>query len=510
MAFHVNNKRIAKNTIILYMRLILIMLISLYTVRIVLRALGADDYGIYSVVGGFVLMFNVLSGAFVVAIVRFIAYAIGEGNENKIQDLFSTTLSVQCILGLVIVFLQATIGAWYVVNVMVLPEGRTVAALWVLFFSAVSFFINLMSVPFNALIVAHEHMKAYAYIAVFEVLIKLGIALAITILPFDKLVTYSLLTMLAAVTVRIFYSVYCNAHFTGCKFRLAFDKKVFKEMMSFIGWAFLGNGAVVLRDQGTDIILNFFGGTPANAARAIAQIVNNAVQGFANNFMQAVQPAITKLSASGQLTEMRTLIFRSCRISYFLILILSLPLIKNIDYILTLWLEKVPEYTNIFIVLTLVDSLLVALNNPLLYGVLAVGRIRVYEITMSTLSILSLPITFMLLGFSAILIYAYVVMIVVRFLITLALVWQSKTYGLKWRDFYTNVMCKILPATIICIVVTKFLNLQPINIVFLDLLLESSIAFVLHGMIIFLTGFSKQERTAVVAVLKARVLARLG
>ena len=196
MAFHVSNKRIAKNTIILYMRLILIMLISLYTVRIVLRALGADDYGIYSVVGGFVLMFNVLSGAFVVAIVRFIAYAIGEGNENKIQDLFSTTLSVQCILGLVIVFLQATIGVWYVVNVMVLPEGRTVAALWVLFFSAVSFFINLMSVPFNALIVAHEHMKAYAYIAVFEVLIKLGIALAITILPFDKLVTYSLLGVL--------------------------------------------------------------------------------------------------------------------------------------------------------------------------------------------------------------------------------------------------------------------------------------------------------------------------
>ena len=492
------------------MRLILIMLISLYTVRVVLRALGADDYGIYNVVGGFVLMFNVLSGAFSVAIVRFIACAIGEGNEKKIQDLFSTALSVQCILGLIIVFLQVTIGAWYVIDVMVLPEGRTVAALWVLFFSAVSFFINLMSVPFNALIIAHEHMRAYAYIAVFEVLIKLGVALAITILPFDRLVIYSLLTMLAAVIVRISYSVYCNIHFNGCRFRLALNKMLFKEMMSFIGWAFLGNGAVVLRDQGTDMILNFFGGTPVNAARAIAQIVNSATQGFANNFMQAVQPAITKLSASGQLKEMQALILRSCRISYFLVLILSLPLVKNIDYILALWLEKVPEYTNIFVVLTLVDSLLVALNNPLLFGVLAVGRIKVYEITMSALSILSLPIIFMVLSYGAILVYAYIVIIAVRFFITLTLVWQSKTYCLKWRDFHTNVVGRILPVTIICIVVTKFLNLQPINIAFPDILLESGIAFILHGIVVFLIGFSNEERAAIVIVLKSKILKRKG
>ena len=509
MAFHVSNKRIAKNTIILYMRLILVMLISLYTVRIVFRALGVEDYGVYNIVAGFVSMFSVLSGAFSVAIARFIAYVIGEGNENKLADLFSTALIIQFILGVVIILLLATVGVWYVNNIMVLPQERTAAALCVLFFSAVSFFINLISVPFNALIIAYEHMRAYAYIAVFEVIMKLGVAFTTTVSPFDKLITYSFLTVLAAVMVRISYSIYCNFHFPTCKFHLKLNKNLFKEMMSFVGWAFLGNGAVVFRDQGTDMILNFFGGTPINTARAITQIVNGAVQGFANNFMQAVHPAITKLSASNQLAEMRTLIFRSCRISYFLIFILSLPLIKNIDYVLTLWLGTVPEYANIFIILTLVDSLLVALNTPLLFGVLAIGKIKVYEITMSALCILCLPIIFAILGFGATFAYAYLVIIIVRILITFTLVWQSKTYDLNWRDFYSNVVAKILPATIICIVVTKFLTLPIVNMDFLGFLLESGIIFTLQGAIIFLTGCSKQERTTIVTLLKTRILAKV-
>lgn len=509
MTYHTSNKKIAKNTIILYVRLIVVMLISLYTVRIILQTLGADDYGIYSVVGGFVSMFNVISGAFTVAIARFIAYVIGEGKQDTQQDLFSTALGVQCILGLVIVFLLATVGTWYVINIMVLPEGRTVAALWVLFFSAVSFFINLISVPFNALIIAHEHMRAYAYIAVLEVIMKLVIAFTITIVPFDKLIIYSFLTVLAAVIVRGCYSAYCNIHFTQCKFRLKLNKKILKEMLSFIGWAFIGNGAVVLRDQGTDMILNFFGGTPVNAARAIAQIVNGAAQSFANNFMQAIQPAITKLSASKQLSEMRTLVFRGCRISYFLILIPSLPLIENIDYILTLWLGIVPEYTKTFIVLTLIDSLLVALNNPLLFGVLATGRIKIYEITMSALSILCLPIIFLILSLGIHPAYVYVVIITLRLFITLTLVWQSKTYGLKWNDFFTDVLGKILPATIVCIMLTLYLSLSPLDITFLNFILESGVTFVLHVIVIFFIGFSKKERTAIFDTLKNKIQAEL-
>ena len=509
MTFQASNKRIAKNTIILYMRQILIMLISLYTARIILRTLGAGDYGIYNVVGGFVAMFGVISGAFSVAIARFMSYVIGEGDEEKLEALFATALMAQFCLGLFICSLLATAGVWYVINIMVLPEGRTIAALWVLFFSAVSFFINLMSVPYNALIMAHEHMKAYAYIAIFEAVMKLFVAFAIVVSPFDKLITYSLLTVLAAAVVRLCYSMYCNKHFSGCRFHLRIHKDMLRGMMSFVGWAFIGNGAVVLRDQGATMILNLFGGVSINAARAIAQNVNGAVQSFANNFVQAAQPAITKLHATEQLAQMRTLIYRSCRICYFLMLIFSIPLIKNIDYVLYIWLGEVPFYTNVFIILTLVDSLLSALNNPLLYGVLAAGKIKVYEIVMSSMSILSLPVIYGILSLGVVPPYVYVVMVVLRFFIMLSLVWQSKTYGLRWKDFVVNVVSRILPATFLCVIVARIVNLPSINMPFVEFLLESIVIVAINGCVIFFTGFSSDEKKMVVAIVKTKMAAKV-
>ena len=506
MAFQADSKKIAKNTIILYARQILIMVITLYTSRVVLQTLGADDYGIYNVVGGFVTMFNVISGAFTVAISRFMAYVIGEGNAKKVGELFSTALMVQCCMGLFIVLLLATVGVWYVTNIMVLPEGRTEAALWVLFFSAVSFFINLISVPYNALIVAHEHMKAYAYIAIFEAIMKLLVSCAIVISPFDKLITYSFFTVLTAVIVRFFYSIYCNKNFVGCKFRLRVHRDMLKEMLSFVGWAFLGNGAVVLRDQGTNMILNLFGGTTVNAARGIAQNVNNAVQSFVNNFMQATQPEITKLKATDQLPEMRSLIFRSCRVSYFLMLIFSVPLIKNIDYVLTIWLGDVPAYTNLFVAFTLRDSLIAALNNPLLYGGLATGQIKTYEIVMSLMCVLSLPINYWFLSLGITPVYVYIVIIILRFLIMLSLVWQSKTYGLKWRDFIFQVAIRIIITTVICVVVAVIIDFSFIPIGFLRFLMETGVIVLLNGCVIFMIGFSGIERKNIISVIKTRIL----
>ena len=482
------------------------MVISLYTSRVILQTLGADNYGIYNVVGGFVTMFNVISGAFTVAISRFIAYVLGEGNKEKLGELFSTALMVQCCMGLFIVLLLATVGVWYVTNIMVFPEGRTEAALWVLLFSSVSFFINLISVPYNALIVAHEHMKAYAYIAIFEAIMKLLVSFAIVISPFDKLITYSFLTVLTAVIVRFCYSIYCNINFTECKFRLRVHKNMLKEMMSFVGWAFLGNGAVVLRDQGTNMILNLFGGTTVNAARGIAQNVNNAVQSFVNNFMQATQPEITKLKATDQLVQMRALIFRSCRICYFLMLILSVPLIKNIDYVLAIWLGKVPEYTNVFVALTLMDSMIAALNNPLLYGILATGQIKVYEIVMSVMGVLSLPINYWLLSFGITPAYVYIVIVVLRFLIMLSLVWQSKMYGLRWRDFITHVAVRVVITTVICVAIAMFTNLSFISIAFLRFIIVTGIIVFLNGCVIFMIGFSKDERKIVINIIKTKVL----
>lgn len=484
------------------------MMISLYTSRVILQTLGADDYGIYNVVGGLVAMFNIISGAFTVAISRFMAYVIGEGDEKKLGELFSTALMVQCCLGLLIVLLLASVGVWYVTNIMVLPEGRTGAALWALLFSSVSFFTNLISVPYNSLIVAHEHMKAYAYIAVFEAIMKLLVSFAILVLPFDKLIAYSFLTVLSAVIVRFCYSIYCNRNFSGCKFRLKVHRSMLKEMLSFVGWAFLGNGAVVLRDQGTNMLLNLFGGTTVNAARGVAQNVNNAVQSFANNFMQAAQPEITKLKATDQLSQMRSLIFRSCKISYFLMLVLSVPLIKNIDYILSIWLGEVPGYTNVFVVLTLMETLIVALMNPLLYGVLATGKIKVYEIVMSSMCILALPVIYVILSIGITPAYVYIVIVVLRLLIMLILVWQSKMYGLKWGEFAKKVAVRVVVVTLASVFIGKIVNFSSVTFAFLKFLLESGVVVVLNICVIFLIGFSRGEREKIITILRSKVIAR--
>jgi O-antigen/teichoic acid export membrane protein len=506
MSFQVDNKKIARNTLVLYMRQILIMIISLYTSRVILQTLGAENYGIYNVVGGFVTMFNVLSGAFTVAISRYMQYVIGEGDERKLKELFSTALVVQCCMGMLIMVLLATGGVWYVKNIMVLPDGRTEAALWVLFFSAISFFIGLISVPYNSLIVAHEHMKAYAYIAILEALMKLGVAFAIVVSPLDKLITYGFLTMLTSIVVRFCYSVYCNKHFDGCKFNLKIHRALLKEMMSFVGWAFLGNGAITLRDQGTSMIMNLFGGTVVNAARGIAQNVNSAVASFVNNFIQATQPEITKLRATNQLVEMRKLIYRSCRIAYFLMVLICVPLIKNIDYVLAIWLGEVPDYTSIFITMTLIETMISALNQPLIYGVLAAGKIKVYEIALTTVSLLSLPVNYAILnaGFSPV--YVYIVIVCVRAVILLLLIWQSKTYEMTFQDFILNVGFRVALTTMICVVIAFVVNFSVIDIAFLQFLLETALTVCCNTVVIFVFGFTGDEKNKVVIAVKEKII----
>ena len=509
MAFQTDNRRIAKNTVLLYFRQILLVLISLYTSRVVLNALGAEDYGIYNVVGGFVSMFSVISGAFSVAISRFMSYVLGEEDEQKLEDLFSTALFIQLCMGILIVILLAVIGVWYVMNVMVLPEERITAALYVLLFSTISFFINLISVPYNALIVAHEHMKAFAYISIFEAIMKLAVVFLVIVLPIDKLISYSFFTVFTAIIVRFSYSIYCNRHFTGCKFHLKFHKYMLKNMLSFVGWAFLGNGAIVLRDQGSTMIINYFCGTVVNASRGIAQNVSSAVQSFVNNFIQAVQPEITKLSASDQLERMRELIFRSCRLCYFLMLIITIPLAKNIEYILHLWLgEDVPAYTNIFVVLTLIDSLIVALNNPLLYGVLAVGKIKVYEILLSLVCLSALPVIYWILhiGFSPA--YVYVILVVVRFFIFLSLLWQSKQYGLTWFDFFKQVLLQVIICSVICFFFANGINLIEIENQFFRFISESSIITIFNLIVVVFIGLVKDERRKVLFYIQSKLCLR--
>ena len=392
-----NNKRIAKNTLLLYCRMLFLMAVSLYTSRIVLNALGVEDFGIYNVVGGIVAMFAVLSGSLSAAISRFITYELGKGNQKNLNKIFSSAVTIQLGLAVIIILLAESIGLWFLNVKMNIPETRMVAANWVFQFSILTFAINLISVPYNASIIAHEKMSAFAYISILEAVGKLTIAYLIVISPIDKLIFYAILMCLVALVIRLTYGNYCKRHFNECTYHFIWDKQLLKQMFSFAGWNFIGATSAVLRDQGGNIVINLFCGPTVNAARGIAFQVNNAISGFVTNFMTALNPQITKSYASGDKNYMMILIFQGARLSFYMLLLLSLPVLTNTHYILTIWLKIVPDHAVLFVQLVLVFAMSESISNPLITAMLATGKIRNYQLVVGGLQMMNLPISYALL-----------------------------------------------------------------------------------------------------------------
>ena len=391
------SKRIAKNTILLYFRMLLIMAVTLYTSRIVLITLGVEDYGIYNVVGGVVTMFAVLSGSLSTAISRFITYELGKGNHNRLKIIFSSSIIIQVTLALIIGILAEIGGTWFMNNKMNIPFERLEAANWVLQCSIVTFMVNLISVPYNAAIIAHEKMKAFAYVSIFEASLKLLVVFVLYFAVTDKLKIYAISLMIISILIRFIYSTYCKNHFAECKFHMIYDKNVLKEIGKFAGWNFIGSSSAILRDQGGNIVINLFCGPAINAARGIAFQVNAAVQGFVTNFMTALNPQITKSYASENHQYMMTLIFQGARLSFYLLLFISLPVLINTHYILKLWLNIVPEHTVLFVQLSLIFAMSECISQPLITAQLATGRIRNYQIIVGGLQMLNLPLAYLLL-----------------------------------------------------------------------------------------------------------------
>lgn len=395
-----NNKRIAKNTIMLYIRMLLIMAVTLYTSRVVLNALGIEDFGIYNAVGGVVSLFAIISNSLSAAISRFITFELGTGNNTRLRTIFSTSLLIQLSIAIIIILLVETIGLWFLNSQMEIPTNRLNAANWVLQFSVLTFAVNLISVPYNALIIAHEKMSAFAYISVLEAFFRLGIAYLITISPIDRLIFYSALMMLTAILIRFVYGVYCGKHFEESQFQFSFDKNLFKEMYGFAGWNFIGASSAILRDQGGNILLNLFFGPIANAARGIAMQVNHAVNMFVQNFTTALNPQITKSFAKGDQTYMMDLLFKGSRFSFYLLSLISIPILIKTSYILSLWLGNVPEHTALFVQLILFYSLSESLSTPLITAMLATGNIRNYQIVVGGLQLLNVPVSYLCFKFS--------------------------------------------------------------------------------------------------------------
>ncbi|MEE3415231.1 MAG: lipopolysaccharide biosynthesis protein [Prevotella sp.] len=443
-----NSKRIAKNTLLLYFRMIFLMLISLYTSRITLQALGVTDYGLNNVVGGVVGIFSVISGSLSASISRFITFEIGEGDMQKLKRVFSTSVNIQFILAGIILILIETIGLWFMHHKMVIPPDRMYACEWVFQFAIISFCVNLISVPYNACIIAHEKMSAFAYISIFDGLFKLAIVYLIQWCPFDRLIFYSSLLLLNSLIDRAIYGFYCAKKFEECKYQKVFDKTLLKDMFGFAGWNFIGASSAVLRDQGGNIVINMFSGPAVNAARGIAMSINNAVVGFANNFMTALNPQITKSYASGDFDYMFKLIYQGARLSFYMLLLLSLPIIMNTQFILQIWLGQVPEHSALFAKLVLVFAMSEAISNPLVTAMLATGKIRNYQIVVGGLQMMNLPISYICLRFGAIPETVLIVAICIsQCCLAARLVMLRGLVHLKPRDYIKKVYLNLLKVT---------------------------------------------------------------
>ena len=495
MSNSANNKRIAKNTLLLYIRMLFGMLVSLYTSRVILQTLGVEDYGVYNVVGGVISMFTFLNGAMSSATSRYITFEIGKGNMEQLKKVFSTSLQIHAVIALLIVILGETVGLWFLINELVIPEGRMDAAMWVYQCSVVTAVVTIMSVPYNADIIAHEKMSAFAYISVLEIILKLAIVYLLVVLPFDKLKVYAVLVLMVGLLIRYIYTRYCHMHFEESHYIHRIDKPLLKEMSSFAGWSFWGNLAGILYTQGLNMMLNIFFGPVVNAARGIATQIQGVVQQFVGNFQMALNPQITKTYASGELDKMHSLMFRSARFSFMLLFFLSLPIMLETNYILTLWLGIVPENTVIFARIIIAISLIYTIANPCVIANQATGKVKVYQAVVGGLLLLILPISYIVLKMGAPAYSVFIVHFCVESVAQFARMYMLRNMiDLPLWSYVKNIYLPIMGVVLLSIVMPLLVysNMQE---GFIRLLAVSMTCVISVAMTSLFIGMTRNERT---------------
>lgn len=421
-----NNKRIAKNTLMLYFRMLIIMVVSLYTSRVVLQVLGVEDFGIYNVVGGIVAMMGLLNSAMASSIQRYFSFELGKNDIRQLSKTFSTSLLIYVILCGIFLVLAETIGLWFLNNKLLIPDERMVAANWVYQFSVLSVINALLVNPYNASIIAHERMSIYAYVSIVEVSLKLLIVFAVSWSSYDRLIMYGFLYMTASLTITMIYRIYCIRNFEECRFKRVDDTGLFWQLVRYSGWNLFGASAGLVKGQGLNILLNMFFNPAVNAARGIAYQINGQIMQFSSNFYTAVRPQITKYYASGDIDNMTLLAFRSSKLSYYLVLILSLPVIMEAPMIIGLWLGQLPEYVVPFIRVIIIISAIDAMAHPLMTIAHATGKIALYQSLIGTLTVLNIPISYCVLHFYPNPIIVFFISLAISTICLLARVWIVK------------------------------------------------------------------------------------
>ena len=439
-----DNKRIAKNTLFLYFRMLLLLVISLYTSRVILNELGVYDYGIYNVVGGIIVILSFLNNAMASGTQRFMNVEMGRRDQNALNKVFATSQQIHTFVAICVLIIAETIGLWFLNTQMNIPEGREVAANWVYQFSVASAIFGIFTVPYNAAIISHEKMSAFAYISILEAMLKLLVAFAIMWAPFDKLIFYAFLIFLVGVLNCIIYGVYGMKHFEECR-RISFkrDNATMKNMLSFSGWTIFGNLGYILHTQGIAIVINMFFSVAVNAAQGIANQVNGVVTQFANNFLVALNPQVVKSYAAGQFEEMHLLVMRGCKMAFCLMSFFVIPLCLEAPTVLRVWLGVVPDYAVIFMRLVLLISLVNSFSSLLAASKGATGEIRNYQITLTLIGALHIPLSwlaFELGGGPEYSMYVYLAIVIVLQLLRIWFVCRS--IHMSIRTFIKNVVTR--------------------------------------------------------------------
>lgn len=489
-----DNSRIAKNTLLLYLRQLLVLVVSLYTSRVVLATLGVSDYGIYNVVGSVVTMFVFIRSAMGNATNRYIAFALGKGNKDDLKRIFSTCLHVHVILAIIIVVLSESVGLWLLYNKLEIPADRMVASFWVMQFSIVTCAVGVLCVPYDAEIIAHEKMSIYTVISILDVFLKLGAVFLLRLFGFDKLILYAFFLLCIQLMDRIIYSIYCKRNFPETRHATIRDKVLVKEMFGFAGWNLLGNMAAIANTPILNVLLNMFFGPVVNAARGIAVQVQGAVKSFIQNFQLAVIPQITKNYAADNLQRMHTLIISCSKLSYFLFLCMALPICLETKYILSLWLVEVPDHTASFLRLVFCVMLIESWEQPLHTANLATGKIKKFQTIKGVSLLMVLPISYIALRKGASAEGVFIIQFIVTLVSLLIQLFMIRPLiRLSLRRYFSEVFFRSFVVTIIASII-PFLLFLWLPESFLSFLVVVLTSVLLVMIVAFFIGMNKVEK----------------
>ena len=506
-----NTKRIAKNTMMLYVRMLFGMLVSLYTSRVVLSTLGVEDFGIQGAVGGFVAMFSLISSSLSSSVSRFLTFELGKGDKESLKQVFSTSLLIHIGLAIIVFLCIETFGVWFLNNRMDnIPVDRLYAANWLLQFSVVSFMLGLISVPYNASLISHEKMDVFAMVGIVDIVMKLFIVLSLKILPVsaDKLIIYALMGMCWGLVLQAFYLYYCSRHFEECKAKPVLYKAKLKSMTGFATWNFIGCTAGLLKTSGVDLLLFQFFGPVLTAAKSISGTVNNAITAFAGNFMTALVPQITKSYAAGDLKYTFSLVERGSRFSYYVMMFFAIPMMFEAEFVLTIWLKEYPQFSVIFVRLILALSLLEILSNTLINLQNATGKIRNYQFAVGGTLLMNFPLSYVALELGlppeSTIVVAFFVGVCC---LILRLVFLRKMVGLSMAGYLKNVCLNVFVVTVLTVIPTFVVYTMFPERDWIQFLSVGMISVVASILAILYVGCSASERQfffAKVRTLKSR------